>query len=231
MYLVSNPQTKSSRRTNADDVYERLYNDISNWRLLPGDKLSEIEIAKQMEVSRQPVREAFIRLHNTGLLLVRPQKATEVRKISKDAIEGSRLVRLAVEVEVLRKVCSMQTESFNSRFENNLEQQKIAIDAGDTDTYTALDYQFHGLICTAADCEYAFGVIESSKAQVERLALLQLADELERNETYDDHCKLVECIKENKPVEAAEIMRHHLTRLDTVVTSVQKSHAEYFDKD
>ena len=70
------------RHTNADSVFERLHSDIVSLRLAPGTKLSEIEVAKRSDVSRQPVREAFIRLSDMNLLKIRPQKATVVRKIS-----------------------------------------------------------------------------------------------------------------------------------------------------
>ncbi|MXW87614.1 MAG: GntR family transcriptional regulator [Boseongicola sp. SB0667_bin_21] len=49
------------RRTNADDVFDYLHGEIVSLRLLPGTRISEIEVAGQFDVSRHPVREAFIR--------------------------------------------------------------------------------------------------------------------------------------------------------------------------
>jgi len=49
--------------------------------LRPMSRLSEPELAKEYGVSRQPVREAFITLMNEGLVEVRPQRGTYVRKI------------------------------------------------------------------------------------------------------------------------------------------------------
>jgi len=73
---VHTTSREDDRQTAADGVFESLRNDIISLRLEPGTKLSEVEIAKQNDVSRQPVREAFIRLSNMNLLLVRPQRAT-----------------------------------------------------------------------------------------------------------------------------------------------------------
>ena len=50
----------------------------------PGAKLSEVEVARRIGVSRQPVREAFNRLATMDLLLIRPQKSTRVRGFSMD---------------------------------------------------------------------------------------------------------------------------------------------------
>ena len=114
------------RRTSADDVFERLRSDIVNLRLAPGSKLSEVEVAKQSDVSRQPVREAFIRLNNMNLVEVRPQKATLVRKISVREILNTRFIRTAIEVEVVRKACQAAEDEDLARIASNLKAQKRA---------------------------------------------------------------------------------------------------------
>ena len=69
-------------------------------QLEPGAKISEAEIAAQFGISRQPVRDAFRRLENRRLLLIRPQRATEVRRFSMRQIEKARFIRSAIEKEV-----------------------------------------------------------------------------------------------------------------------------------
>lgn len=61
--------------------------------LRPNSKISEPELAKAYNVSRQPVREAFITLVNEGLLEIRPQRATIVKMIDFDAVLDARFVR------------------------------------------------------------------------------------------------------------------------------------------
>ena len=57
----------------ADHVFDELRREILTLELAPGTKLSEVEVATQMGVSRQPVRDAFYRLSKLGFLLIRPQ--------------------------------------------------------------------------------------------------------------------------------------------------------------
>lgn len=78
------------RRTTADVVFERLRDEIVSLELLPGTKLSEIDVAKRFDISRQPVSDAFSRLGNLELLLVRPQKATVVRGFSMERVAHAR---------------------------------------------------------------------------------------------------------------------------------------------
>lgn len=67
----------------ADQVFEGLYDRIVSLALAPGTRLSESEVAKVFDVSRQPVRDAFWRLSKLGFLTIRPQRATLVAGISK----------------------------------------------------------------------------------------------------------------------------------------------------
>lgn len=117
------------RRTTSDVVFEHLRNEIVSLEILPGSKLSEADVARRFGVSRQPVRDAFARLENLELLLIRPQKATEVRGFSMERISHARFVRLAVELEVIRQACSVWNDDRGTALEKNLAQQQQAVDA------------------------------------------------------------------------------------------------------
>ena len=68
--------------------------------LRPGMRLSEQDIADQYDLSRQPVREAFIRLAAEGLLEVRPQRGTFVTRINMDWVLDTRFIREATEADI-----------------------------------------------------------------------------------------------------------------------------------
>ena len=76
---MSDTLITSESKSTADVVFERLHADIVSLAILPGAKISEADIARRFGVSRQPVRDAFSKLANLGLLLIQPQKATEVK--------------------------------------------------------------------------------------------------------------------------------------------------------
>src|SRR5690554_5571253 len=73
-------------------------------RPVPGTRISETELAAAYEVSRQPVREAFIKLAEEGLLAVRPQRGTFILRISIPAVLTARFIREAVEADIVRHV-------------------------------------------------------------------------------------------------------------------------------
>ena len=65
--------------------------------LVPGQAISEIEISKKFSVSRQPVREAFIKLGEERLIEVLPQRGTYIRKISVKEVLDARHLREVIE--------------------------------------------------------------------------------------------------------------------------------------
>lgn len=217
------------RRTNADDVFDQLYKEIVTLVLHPGTKMSEVEIAERFGVSRQPVREAFSRLVNLNLLLVRPQKATVIRGFSSRAIENARFTRAAVEEQVLRKASQGRQEKYDALIERNLSQQKQAVGQSDVETFHKLDYEFHRLLCCAADCEFAFQTIAENKAQIDRLCVLSLAEIKDVNVLYHDHLAIFTSLKAGDENRLVADIRAHLRRLDTTIEAVRREHKEYFE--
>ncbi|MEM6665461.1 MAG: GntR family transcriptional regulator [Pseudomonadota bacterium] len=217
------------RRTTTDLVFDHLYREIVSLTRLPGTKLSEADIARHFGVSRQPVRDAFNRLGNLDLLLIRPQRATEVRGFSMRQIARARFVRLAVELEVITHACALWNRDHTAALEQNLQQQQQAIRAGKTETFHTLDYGFHRLICDLGGCSDAFETIEQCKQKLDRLCALSLGKDREVETLYKDHCDLTRALDHREDEAARATIRRHLGRLDSTIADIQETHAEYFE--
>ena len=217
------------RRTTTDLVFEELFNAIVSLQMLPGTKLSEAEIAKKFGVSRQPVREAFNKLEAQDLLLIRPQKATQVRGFSMERIAHARFVRLAVEVEVVRCACAKWQPSDNEQLKLNLDEQRKSIDRNQPEEFHRLDYEFHKLICSLAGHQMAFETIQQCKRKVDRLCMLSLGRQSEASTLLGDHEELAAALEKGDEKNAANIVRLHLGRLDETINDIHREHSEYFE--
>ena len=215
------------RRTSADAVFDALYDDIITLRLLPGTKMSEADIAAQFGVSRQPVRDAFSRLGNLGFLLIRPQKATEVKRFSTRAVTSARFIRAAIEIEVAKCALDLWTESRAPAFEENLAAQDDAVRNQDVDAFHRLDYDFHRALCDAANVPFAFDAIMENKAQIDRLCVLSMMDADAMRPLVEDHRRIYDCLRTRDP-KIEDAMRVHLSRLDATIERVQQAHPDYF---
>ncbi len=216
-------------RTTTDMVFDQLHEEIVTLDLLPGSRISEAEIARRMGVSRQPVRDAFNRLGNLDLLVIRPQRATTVRRFSMEQIDNTRFVRLAVELEVVERACAVWDEACAAALDENLAEQKASIDAGNTDQFHKLDYRFHELICEFGGRPLAFELIQQCKRQVDRLCVLSLGRAEEVSAVLDDHKAIADALNSGTVDDTRAIVRRHLSRLDDTINQIYEVHSDYFE--
>lgn len=217
------------RRTSVDVVFDHLHNSITTLQLLPGDKISEAEIAAQFGVSRQPVRDAFSRLENLGLLLIQPQKATEVKRFSLHEVTKSRFVRASIEAEVLRRAAREAGAADVEALELSLAMQEPVAAKGDYAAFSKLDYEFHKVLCKIAKVDFAFEVISFEKANVDRLCMLSLSKEDRMPLLLDDHRAITEGIKSADAEAAVAAGMVHLSRLDETIETIFRENPDYFE--
>ncbi|MEJ6402476.1 GntR family transcriptional regulator [Yoonia sp. 2307UL14-13] len=217
------------RRTSTDVVYEYLHQEIVTLNLRPGAKISETEIAGRFGISRQPVRDAFARLANEDLLLVQPQKATEVRRFSERKISKARFVRMAVEVEVLRNAALAWDGNADQAIRENLTLQERAAADGNAAEFHAHDKTFHDMLCEAANAPLAGEAINENRAPVDRLCVLSLVNREELANLLQDHRDIFGRLQANDPDGVETSIRNHLGRLDKTIANIRAVHEGYFD--
>ncbi|MDX8355347.1 GntR family transcriptional regulator [Cognatiyoonia sp. IB215182] len=222
---------QNERRTSVDDVFDTLHEQIATLKLKPGDRISEAEIAAQFGVSRQPVRDAFSRLANLDLLLIRPQRATEVRRFSMRQIEKARFIRAAIEKEVIRRAAANCDAAGAAKLNDALAEQKAATDAKDVERFGQLDYDFHEVLCGIAGVDYAFEVILEEKAKVDRLCMLGIEKEQRIPELLADHKAIAAAVMAHDVDTAIAACLKHLSRLDVTIERITATNANYFENE
>ena len=88
--------------------------------LISGSKISESEIANSYLISRQPVREAFIKLSEENLISIRPQRSTIIRKIDPAAVLEARFVREAIEADIVKLLAQQSDPAVVSELRSQL---------------------------------------------------------------------------------------------------------------
>lgn len=141
--------------------------------LRPGQALSEKEIAQALGVSRQPVREAFLRLSEAGLIDIRPQRGSFVVHISQRAVYNARFVREAIEVSVVAAAAEtgLRGPALND-LRDLIARQRLCVESHQSDRFFLLDEEFHKTLALAAGNPMAWHVIEGIKAQLDRVRYL-----------------------------------------------------------
>lgn len=219
-----------ARPSVSEQVFDSLYAQVRSVELPPGTKLSEADVAKQLGVSRQPVRDAFFRLSQLGFLVVRPQRATTVSHISASSIFKARFLRSAIEIEIARKACTALQESHYAELNALLEKQKKAVDTEDKAFFHELDDGFHQLICDQLDLGFAWDVIRENKAHTDRVRFLSLSFASES--AWEDHKEILAALVDRDVDRAEAAVRVHLGRIEDIVTRLRdENHAWFAEED
>jgi DNA-binding GntR family transcriptional regulator len=207
-------------------VYRLLREEIVGMGLLPGERISEAEIAKSLDVSRQPVREAFIKLSEDGLVEIRPQRGTYVRRISHGAVTDARFVREAIEADIVRLVA----ERADAALIGDLRAQVAAqarLDDGETAQFMKLDEGFHQTLAEAAGKPFAWSVIRDVKIQMDRVRYLSV-QRFPKLKLVDQHTAIVDALEARDADRAEAAMRLHLREILTDLPMVGAQNPDYF---
>jgi DNA-binding GntR family transcriptional regulator len=214
--------------TIAGRVYDALRAAIVQLQVSPGNPLSEAEIARQLGVSRQPVREAFIKLAEAGLVEVRPQRGTFVRLISKREVANARFIREAIESAIVRRAAAGAVPADVAALEALIAEQQAVAATGDNVAFLRLDERFHQLVARTADCEEAWRVLESLKAQLDRVRYLSLPEATPLGVILEQHRRIVRGIARRSPEQAEQAMREHLSEILVSLPKLAAEHPAYF---
>jgi GntR family transcriptional regulator, rspAB operon transcriptional repressor len=214
----------------ARQVARALRQAIVQMEIRPGEMLSEQDIATKLGVSRQPVREAFIKLGEAGLVRILPQRGTLVVKISRAAVEDARFIREAVECAVAREAAQRATPAAVAPLTDSLARQRRALRAKDGAALFFLDEEFHRLLAEAAGRPSAWRVIEDVKPQMDRVRYLDMADAIPMSTVIAQHTTIVDAVKASDPDAAETAMRAHLTEILRSLPKLAARHPELFER-
>lgn len=210
----------------ADTVFEELNRQILTLVLPPGFKMSEVEVAQALGVSRQPVRDAFYRLSKLGFLSIRPQRATTVSLISSRSVMQARFIRTAIELECVRAACTTLTEADLDALQAIVEDQADNLTPADAEAFHRLDDAFHREIAVRSGHGYAWDMIRENKAHMDRVRYLSLSFASER--AHAEHRVILAALRARDAEGAAAAVRLHLTRILDQIVQIRAAHSAYF---
>jgi len=214
----------------AGSVYEQLKSDIFEFRLLPGTRFSENEVASRARVSRTPVREALFRLEREGYLEVHAKSGWSVRALDFAALDHLYDVRVILECEALRKLGAGNPRAALAGLEKIWlvpPRQRLT----DGARVARLDEEFHGKLVAAA------GNPELSRLHqgiTERIRIVRRLDFTHPERivyTYIEHGQILRAILARRSARAVELLRSHIesSKAEVRKISLHRLHLAHLD--
>lgn len=198
-------------------------------RLKPGEALSEKDISLRYGVSRQPVREAFIKLSEAGLLEIRPSRGTYVRKISVREVADARFVREAIECSLVKHAAMTAGDDDIRRLYSLIDDQETAAGNDDFASFNRNDDAFHRAIANIVNCNYARRTVEGARNQIDRVRFLSLEEVTPLSRLIQQHRDIAASIQAKDQDRAEQNMRTHLREILVALPQIAEAHPDAFE--
>ena len=216
------------RHMAAPQVYRYLHGQIVSGELRPGHALSENAVAVRLNVSRTPVREAFILLADEGLVRVFPQVGTRVAPISLAAVSDSQFLRESIECRTIAQAARGATAGDRMELQRMIERQRECVRAQDDRGFFPLDEQMHLYLLGMGERQRLWRVLSDAKSQLDRVRHLSLEDPHWLRKVFKEHELIVRRVLANDEAGAVEAMQMHLRSVFDAVQKIAAANREYF---
>ena len=140
-------------------AYEQIKNKILLLDLRPGEKIFESEIAKDLKVSRTPVREALLMLENEKLVENDPRLGFIVRRLASNDVEEYFALRTNLELYGVPLIIKRITESEIGALEDNITATEKSLKKNDLKSVVRYESEFHVILYKSTKTEIFYGVI------------------------------------------------------------------------
>jgi DNA-binding GntR family transcriptional regulator len=208
-------EPRAARRTRADDVYDQLKREVAEFRLVPGDRVTENEISERLGVSRTPVRQALIRLQQEGYVEVLFRNGWRVLPFDFEQFEQLYDLRMVLETTAVHRLCDVAQPHARPRPE--LLEALAAIwlvpaaqRSTDAREVSGRDEEFHcSLVAAAGNAEMA----RIHREVTERIRIIRRLDFTKPariDATYDEHAKILRAIQRKRGDQAVMLLKAHI---------------------
>jgi DNA-binding GntR family transcriptional regulator len=193
-----------------DIAYEEIKKLILDKEYMKSYDISENSLAEKLNMSRTPIREALQRLQMEGFIEIFPNRGIVLRDVT--LLEANEIfdLRMAIEEFVIKNVFPLLTDEHFKEIDRNLSYQKLAMEKDDVAEYLNYDRDFHDYFLHV----YSNSLIISTSKRVQDrffsvgVNVLKGPGTVERS--FRQHCDIVDALRKNDPVMAAEAMHLHM---------------------
>lgn len=191
-------------------VYQALVNSIVSGQIESGAPLRPDAIARQLEVSTTPVREAMHRLEGDGLAIKVPYQGWFVREYTEQQVRELYELRAALECFSVRLACRRITAEEMAWLRQHQATGEAALAAGDMDAYRIYNRDLHAAIMKAARNSYLFPMMGQLRLQSEMLMAKTIRIIGRPLRAIEEHHRLIELIDQRDGKGAEQLMEHHI---------------------
>ena len=202
--------SKQKRATLTDQALKEIREAIRTGKLKPGERLVEMQLAEEMQISRFPIREALRYLEKEGLVETRPFKGTHVFEFTEKDMEELYSLRSALEELAVRILVENLDNKKIKELETIVQAMQQASQIGNLDQMISEDLRFHQTICELSGHRKLLEVWQTLESQLQVFLTIE-KDFFETAYLYvSTHDPIMDAIKQRNAKKAEKAIRDHL---------------------
>ncbi len=194
----------------AEQAYDKIKKRIFDFDLMPGDRLSESDLAQQINVSRTPLRQALQQLQHQGFVEAMPKVGWLIPPLSFEKFDEIYDFRVLIECFAVRGLCAATKERAELQKLARVWQVPVRDRLQDAVKVGVLDESFHWLIVeSTANSE----MLRTYREITERMRIIRRLDFTKSDRitaTYEEHAKILSAIQKRRADEAQRLLRAHI---------------------
>jgi DNA-binding GntR family transcriptional regulator len=183
----------------------------------PGYRLIELRIARELNTSQGPVREALRELEALGLIEVEPFKGTRVRRLSERDMQEAFEARAVIE-QFAAELAAPRLKGNTAELRRQVAAIHKAAKSGDIDYYTTEDLPFHRRIVEHSGNSILVRFWDALQFEVRTRIFLSRSN-VNLKESHRFHQRIVEALDQGDGKRAGELLREHITKFATALGS------------
>lgn len=214
---------RESRNNLTGIAYAAIKNDIVTNKIKAGDCLSGCQLAKSLNMSRTPVREALNILASEGFVEIRNGVGIYVKKISENNVLELIEVRSALECSALEaRTLNINQGRLNAMYNKWLGFQN-QINNGrkpGLDEVTALDYETHDFIVSSSNNSYLVELTQNVSARFRQMQYLSVMGLDDMADTVNQHIEILAAMKNGDIARSVKLLRTHIMEAATYILNL-----------
>lgn len=224
------PQDPAPGRS-ADRVYDAVKSMAVRYEIRPGERINEGELARRLNVSRTPLREALNRLATEGFLTTTPNKGFFARPLDAGRVFDLYEVRCALEAGIVRLACERATPDALDALEAMVLRHKDEPEDTAATRLLHLDEAFHEELARLTGNGEFLRSLRALNAQIHFVRWIDMRNG-RRAHTQAEHLRIVRALRSRDAPQAEELVRRHIgRRLDQIVDVIRAGFAAIYMRD
>ncbi|ABM56575.1 GntR family transcriptional regulator [Verminephrobacter eiseniae] len=212
----------------ADRVYDQVRSMAIGYAIKPGERLNEGELARQLGVSRTPLREALNRLNTEGLMRLVPGKGFYCRDLDVHEIFSLYELRKAVEVAAIGLALVRAKEGDIDALLAFLDATGPDAAGRSTDQLVALDEQFHERLMAMSGNFEMVRVLRNVNARIHIVRWTDM-ERGDRRVTQNEHRQTLLALKARDGPGCARLLERHIDRrMDQITSALKEGYAQIY---